>query len=101
MGKPPYVGVAGGCRAVVFNSRGTSDGPVTTAQFYSASFTGDTRAVMKHVEELYPNSLMLAAGWSLGANILVGTPIPYALIPCKILWHICCTNRGYVLNLRL
>lgn len=32
-----------GIRAVVFNSRGTADSPVTTPQFYSASFTGDTR----------------------------------------------------------
>ncbi len=32
-----------GIRAVVFNSRGTADSPVVTPQFYSASFTGDTR----------------------------------------------------------
>lgn len=32
-----------GIRPVVFNSRGTSDAPVTSAQFYSASFTGDMR----------------------------------------------------------
>lgn len=32
-----------GLRAIVFNSRGTSDGPVTSPQFYSASFTGDVR----------------------------------------------------------
>lgn len=32
-----------GLRAIVFNSRGTSDGPVTSPQFYSASYTGDVR----------------------------------------------------------
>lgn len=32
-----------GIRAVVFNSRGTSGSPVTSAQFYSASFTEDMR----------------------------------------------------------
>lgn len=32
-----------GIRAVVFNSRGTADSPVTSTQFYSASFTGDMR----------------------------------------------------------
>lgn len=32
-----------GFRAVVFNSRATSDSPVTSAQFYSASFTGDLK----------------------------------------------------------
>lgn len=33
-----------GMRAVVFNSRGTSDGVVTSPQFYSASYTGDMRS---------------------------------------------------------
>lgn len=32
-----------GIRAICFNSRGTSTGPVLTPQFYSASFTGDIR----------------------------------------------------------
>ena len=35
-----------GMRAVVFNSRGTSDGPVTSPQFYSASYTGDMRCAV-------------------------------------------------------
>eukprot|EP00891_Asterochloris_glomerata_P000961 jgi/Astpho2/961/e_gw1.00016.122.1_t len=60
-----------GVRAVVFNSRGTSDGPVTSPQFYSASFTGDMRQVVGMVKQRYPQSELLAAGWSLGANILV------------------------------
>ena len=34
---------AAGIRAVVFNSRGTSESPVTTAQFYSSSYTEDLR----------------------------------------------------------
>lgn len=34
-----------GIRAAVFNSRGTADSPVLTPQFYSASFTDDTREV--------------------------------------------------------
>lgn len=34
-----------GIRAAVFNSRGTADSPVLTPQFYSASFTEDTREV--------------------------------------------------------
>lgn len=34
-----------GVRAAVFNSRGTADSPVLTPQFYSASFTEDTREV--------------------------------------------------------
>ena len=29
---------------MVFNSRGTNDGPVTSPKFYSASFTDDLRS---------------------------------------------------------
>ena len=80
-----------GLRALVFNSRGTADSPVTTAQFYSASFTGDTRAVIAHVQRKYPRSTLLAAGWSLGANILVrylgeegrATPLRAAISMCN------------------
>lgn len=32
-----------GLRAVVFNSRGTTDSPVTSPKFYSASYTNDLR----------------------------------------------------------
>ncbi|CAL1373688.1 unnamed protein product [Linum trigynum] len=60
-----------GWRVVVFNSRGCGDSPVTTPQFYSASFLGDIREVVAHVGGRYPNSNLYAVGWSLGANILV------------------------------
>lgn len=49
-----------GIRCVVFNSRGTSDSPVTTPQFYSACFTGDMRAVVKHVQAKHPDAQLLA-----------------------------------------
>ncbi|KAL6005688.1 embryogenesis-associated protein emb8 [Asimina triloba] len=60
-----------GWRVVVFNSRGCGDSPVTTPQFYSASFTEDLRHVVKHAGTRYPQSNLYAVGWSLGANILV------------------------------
>jgi predicted alpha/beta-fold hydrolase len=41
-----------GVRAAVFNSRGTADSPVLTPQFYSASFTEDTREVTLPAVEL-------------------------------------------------
>jgi hypothetical protein len=121
-----------GMRAVVFNSRGTSDGPVTTPQFYSASYTGDMRcgrparspsivqwqarrgkeglmmdhcailtsqagpvscllrrqrchsssnvperkcrAVVKEMKDFFPDSVLLAAGWSLGGMEHPGMP---------------------------
>lgn len=44
-----------GIRPVVFNSRGTSDAPVTSPQFYSASYTDDLRHVSTpHFLHMYP-----------------------------------------------
>ncbi|GJP54053.1 hypothetical protein CLOM_g13169 [Closterium sp. NIES-68] len=60
-----------GWGAVVFNSRGCANSPVTSPQFYSASFTEDLRQVVRHVAALQPLARLYAAGWSLGANILV------------------------------
>ncbi|WIA42853.1 hypothetical protein OEZ86_008779 [Tetradesmus obliquus] len=60
-----------GMRAVVVNSRGTSDSPVLTPQFYSASYTEDMRQVVSHVVQRYLGCLLFAAGWSLGGNILI------------------------------
>lgn len=80
-----------GMRAVVFNSRGTSNSPVTTAQFYSASFTEDMRCVVAHLSSKYPKATLYAAGWSLGANILTrylgeeggDTPVQAAAVMCN------------------
>jgi predicted alpha/beta-fold hydrolase len=83
---------AAGIRAVVFNSRGTSESPLTTAQFYSASFTEDLRCVVRHVASgVEGNVPIFAAGWSLGANILTrylgeegdGTPLAAAVAMCN------------------
>ncbi|KAL9246621.1 hypothetical protein vseg_020135 [Gypsophila vaccaria] len=60
-----------GWRVVVFNSRGCAHSPLTTPQFYSASFTGDLSLVVSHLLDLYPLSNLYAVGWSLGANILL------------------------------
>jgi predicted alpha/beta-fold hydrolase len=59
-----------GLRPVCFNSRGCAGSPVTAPQFYSASWTGDLRAIVPHVAAAHPGARLLAAGWSLGANIL-------------------------------
>lgn len=40
-------------------------------QFYSASYTEDIREVVRHVSSRYPEAKLYAAGWSIGANILV------------------------------
>ena len=44
---------------------------LSSLQFYSASFTGDMRLVVEYVRKARPNSPLLAAGWSLGANIMM------------------------------
>ena len=81
-----------GIRAIVFNSRGTSESPVTTAQFYSASYTEDLRCVVAHVaNKMTAGVPLFAAGWSLGANILTkylgeeghDTPITAAVAMCN------------------
>ena len=59
-----------GFRVVAFNCRGTSESPLTTPQFYSASFTGDIRAVVEELAGRWPEAKLFAVGWSLGANIL-------------------------------
>ena len=59
-----------GYRCVAFNCRGTANSPLTTPQFYSASFTGDVRNVVDEVKGRWPNAHLFAVGWSLGANIL-------------------------------
>lgn len=58
-------------RVVVFNGRGCAHSPVTTPQFYSASFTEDLGEVVKYLSTCYPKSKLYGVGWSLGANILV------------------------------
>ncbi|GJR58774.1 embryogenesis-associated protein EMB8-like protein [Tanacetum coccineum] len=60
-----------GWRVVAFNSRGCGDSPVITPKFYSASFTGDIGEAVVHISSRYPDANLYAAGWSLGANILV------------------------------
>ncbi|KAG5007948.1 hypothetical protein JHK82_025880 [Glycine max] len=60
-----------GWRVFVFNSLGCGDSPVTTPQFYLASFLGDMREVVSHVTGRYPNANVYSVGWSVAANILV------------------------------
>ncbi len=52
-----------GYRVVAFNCRGTANSPLTTPQFYSASFTGDVRAVVEEMRGRWPDAKIFAAGW--------------------------------------
>eukprot|EP00798_Chlamydomonas_sp_ICE-L_P012777 gene12777-16034_t len=91
-----------GIRAVVFNSRGTADSPVTTPQLYSGCYTGDLSAVVTHISKKFPKLLLMAAGWSMGANILVrylgekgdGSPIKAAVSLCNP-FHLTTTRKYF------
>ncbi|RMZ52610.1 hypothetical protein APUTEX25_000729, partial [Auxenochlorella protothecoides] len=82
---------AAGFRPLVMNMRGTSHMPVTTPRFFSAEDTGDIRRIVAHIRNLYPQSMLLAAGWSNGGNILTrylgeegdATPITAAAVLCN------------------
>jgi hypothetical protein len=69
---------------------GTSDSPVTTPQFYSASYTEDTRRVTNYLVEQFPSSPLVAVGWSLGANILMKwvMQMPGVVVTA---WRLCIT----------
>lgn len=54
----------------MYNPRGTAGTPVATPHFYSASYTGDLRTVIRQLEAQYPRAPLVACGYSLGANIL-------------------------------
>eukprot|EP01023_Acetabularia_acetabulum_P011305 TRINITY_DN1518_c0_g1_i1.p2 TRINITY_DN1518_c0_g1~~TRINITY_DN1518_c0_g1_i1.p2 ORF type:complete len:287 (-),score=33.36 TRINITY_DN1518_c0_g1_i1:249-1109(-) len=88
-----------GMCGVVMNGRGTSNSPVVTTQFYSASFTGDVREVIQYLAQKQnvanggngTKPQIGAIGWSLGANILVNylgeegynTPLNCAVSLCN------------------
>jgi hypothetical protein len=67
-------------RCVVFNARGCADAPLRSPRLYSAAATDDLRRVLDHVAATLgaaaaaarmPAPYLLAAGFSLGANVLV------------------------------
>lgn len=61
-----------GYRCVAFTCRGCDGEPLKTPQFYSASFTGDVRLAAAIATQAHPEaSVAFAAGYSLGANILL------------------------------
>ncbi|KAF7304864.1 AB hydrolase-1 domain-containing protein [Mycena kentingensis (nom. inval.)] len=59
-----------GYRAVVVNFRGCAGVEVTSAQLYSAGYTGDIRTALAYISNRYPRAPLLGIGFSLGANVL-------------------------------
>ncbi|CAM9277406.1 unnamed protein product, partial [Chrysoparadoxa australica] len=60
-----------GWRAVAFNHRGCGGTKLTSPWGYCGAFTGDLRMAVNQIKRRYPESPVLAAGYSLGANLLV------------------------------
>jgi len=60
-----------GWSCVVMNARGCGGTRLNTPKMFSAGYTEDIRCVAKHVrEKIGKHSLLVAVGFSLGANIL-------------------------------
>ncbi|BFZ05379.1 hypothetical protein BsWGS_08418 [Bradybaena similaris] len=60
-----------GYRSVVFNNRGTGHSSLKTPLTYCAANVEDTKLVISHIRELYPQSPLVGVGVSLGGIILV------------------------------
>lgn len=58
-------------RVVAYNFRCCGSTPVTAGITYSAAWTEDFRHVINYLHNKYPNAPLFAAGFSLGANVLV------------------------------
>lgn len=64
-------GVGPAWDALVVNSRGCANSPVTGSQLFNARATWDIRQFLEWLREKFPHRQLFAVGFSLGANILV------------------------------
>lgn len=77
-------GLARGLRPVVIHFRGASGVPNRLARTYHAGETDDPREALARIGERYPEARILAAGFSLGGNVLLkllgesGASVPIA-----------------------
>ena len=63
--------IKAGLGCVLLNHRGCSKIKITTPQIYCAGFTSDLSEATIYLNANYPNHTLYAAGFSLGANILI------------------------------
>ena len=59
-----------GYQAVVYNPRGRGGTEVTSAFMYSCGYTHDLRRIIRILRSGFPDQLIMAVGFSLGANYL-------------------------------
>eukprot|EP00898_Chlorokybus_atmophyticus_P000433 jgi/Chlat1/1390/Chrsp12S02048 len=64
-------GISHGWRVAVLNHRGLGGVKLTSKKLYNAGFTDDLRRTVRRVREAHPQAVLIAAGASLGANILI------------------------------
>jgi uncharacterized protein len=60
-----------GIQPVGLNFRSCSGEPNRTARFYHSGETGDLQFVTDHIRSAHPNRKLVAAGFSLGGNVLL------------------------------
>ena len=67
-----------GWNSVLMHFRGCSGRPNRLARAYHSGETSDARLVLEHIRQTYPNRTVIAAGVSLGGNMLVNYLSDYA-----------------------
>ena len=67
----PLISKEVGWKACVVNARGCAMSKVTSKILFNARATWDVRQIVKWLHQRFPNRPLFAAGFSLGANILV------------------------------
>ncbi|CAI0439468.1 unnamed protein product, partial [Linum tenue] len=60
-----------GWNVVVSNHRGLGGVEITSDRFYNAGWTEDSRRIIDHIHQEYPDTPLYVVGTSIGANILV------------------------------
>ncbi|KAF2454417.1 Alpha/Beta hydrolase protein [Lineolata rhizophorae] len=97
----PLVGDGANWEACVVNSRGCAMSKITSGVLYNARATWDIRQTVAWLRKAFPNRPLFAAGFSLGANILVNYIAEegdscelQAAVVCSNPWNLDCTNSA-------
>ncbi|KAJ3164462.1 hypothetical protein HDU88_005339 [Geranomyces variabilis] len=102
-----YESARRGYRSVVVNFRGCAESELTSQQLYCGAYTKDLQAAVAFITRRYPLAPKMAAGFSLGANVLtkfvgeMGDACPFlgavsVSNPCDLLGGNRCLNRTWV-----
>jgi len=81
-----------GWTAVIFHPRGAED--LSTPSLFTYGGTSDLHQAVEHIHKRYPNVLLAAIGFSMGANILLKY-MGENSIPPKVLCGVISVSQGY------